>query len=112
MKDVHEIRQRIAHLPHQFIKSFKGFAIFLPLHELGKITEEDEASSLALIFNLNHLRVMAFSGNMLMGGAAVFGIMMVLTVTNVATTYIAPSQRSMSELVTGYAGLATEVVVN
>ena len=49
---------------------------------------------------------------MLMGGAAVFGIMMVLTVTNVATTYIAPSQRSMSELVTGYAGLTTEVVVN
>lgn len=48
----------------------------------------------------------------MMGGAAVFGIMMVLTVTNVVTTYVAPSQRSMSELVTGYTGLTTEAVVN
>lgn len=55
---------------------------------------------------------MAFFGNMVMGGAAVFGIMTVLTVTNVVTSYVAPSQRTMSELVTGYTGLATEVVVN
>ena len=47
-----------------------------------------------------------------MGGAAVFGIMPVLTVTNVVPSYVAPSQRPMSELVTGYTGLATEVVVN
>ena len=55
---------------------------------------------------------MAFFGNMVMGGAAGFGIMTLLTVTNVVTSYVAPSQRTMSELVTGYTGLATEVVVN
>ena len=65
-----------------------------------------------LIFNLNPLPNMAFVGNVMMGGAAVFGIMTVLTVTNVVTSYVAPSQRTMSELVTGYTGLATETVVN
>ena len=112
MEDGHEIGKRILCLLHQSVKSLNRSAVLLPLHKPKKTTEEYEASSLELIFNLNRLRVMAFTGNVMMGGAAVFGIMMVLTVTNVLTTYVAPSQMSMSELVTGYTGLATEAVVN
>lgn len=66
--------------------------------------------SLGLIFNLDPPQNMTFVGNAMMGGAAVFGLLTVITVTDIVSSYIFPSGMTMSEVLTARTGIMSEVV--